>query len=97
LPNILNYKQAKLAQESPTCLLQAVSLDLSNQEQRDRLFSQINAEAKKVLIITEGLLVHLMEKQLNRIGQLKEILNNPAQLSGENVLPGFILDLARIL
>jgi Uma2 family endonuclease len=46
-----------------------------------------------------GWLIDPKTKQVEsyRIGQLKEILNNPAQLSGENVLPGFILDLARIL
>jgi Uma2 family endonuclease len=32
-----------------------------------------------------------------RIGQQEEILQNPTQLRGENVLPGFVLDLGGIL
>lgn len=35
--------------------------------------------------------------EIYRVGQSKEVLYNPSQLSGENVLPGFVLDLAEIL
>ncbi len=35
--------------------------------------------------------------ELYRLGQQVEVLNNPQTLSGEDVLPGFILDLSEIL
>jgi Uma2 family endonuclease len=35
--------------------------------------------------------------EIYRVNQLQEILSNPSQLSGENVLPGFVLDLAGII
>jgi Uma2 family endonuclease len=35
--------------------------------------------------------------EIYRIGQQEEVLTNPTQLSGENVLPGFVLDLGGIL
>ncbi len=34
--------------------------------------------------------------EIYRIGQQVEILNNPQTLSGENILPGFVLDLSEI-
>ena len=38
----------------------------------------------------------LRQVEIYRIGQSVEILDNPSSLSGENVLPGFILDLEKI-
>jgi Uma2 family endonuclease len=35
--------------------------------------------------------------EIYRPGQDVEIIQNPATLSGENVLPGFVLDLAEII
>jgi Uma2 family endonuclease len=35
--------------------------------------------------------------EVYRTGQEAEVLNNPASLSGEDVLPGFVLDLTGIL
>jgi Uma2 family endonuclease len=34
--------------------------------------------------------------EIYRVGQQVEILNNPQTLSGEDVLPGFVLDLREI-
>ena len=34
--------------------------------------------------------------EVYRIGQQVEILNNPQTLSGEDILPGFVLDLSEI-
>ena len=46
-----------------------------------------------------GWLIDPIEKKVEiyRQGQDKEILNNPSSLSGENILPGFSLDLSKIL
>ena len=34
--------------------------------------------------------------EIYRVGQQVEILNNPQTLSGEYILPGFVLDLSEI-
>ena len=46
-----------------------------------------------------GWLINPRRRQVEiyRLGQEVEILNNPTSLSGEDVLPGFVLDLAGIL
>ncbi len=45
-----------------------------------------------------GWLINPQDRQVEiyRAGQDKEILDNPATLSGENVLPGFVLNLQAI-
>jgi Uma2 family endonuclease len=46
-----------------------------------------------------GWLINPQDQQveIDRLGQEVEILQAPTQLSGEDVLPGFILDLSQIL
>jgi len=59
LPELLAYKEEILAGETPRCALQRVALDLSDVAKRRALFAQIGASARKVLVLSEGLLVYL--------------------------------------
>jgi methyltransferase (TIGR00027 family) len=59
LPALLAYKQEILADEKPTCALERVSLDLSDIEKRHNLFTKLASGARKVLVLSEGLLVYL--------------------------------------
>jgi methyltransferase (TIGR00027 family) len=59
LPELLAYKEEILAGERPRCVLERVAMDLSDVARRRALFSQIGATSKRVLIISEGLLVYL--------------------------------------
>lgn len=63
LPDILTYKEEKLANEQPTCQLERVKLDLADSEARKALFARVNAGAKQVLVITEGLMIYLTAEQ----------------------------------
>src|SRR5215468_5996923 len=56
LPEILAYKEEILANEKPTCALQRVRLDLLDINARRGFFASLNQRAKKILVITEGLL-----------------------------------------
>ena len=58
-PDMISYKEAKLAGVKPVCSLERIKLDLNNNTARIRLFERINHDAKRVLVITEGLLVYL--------------------------------------
>ena len=64
LPGILTYKQEKLSHERPLCLLERVPMDLANVEARKRLFARVGAEARRVLIVTEGFLLYLALEQV---------------------------------
>jgi methyltransferase (TIGR00027 family) len=59
LPEILDYKESILAGEKPVCSLERVRLDLSNVDARRQLFIRLGANAKRALVITEGLLIYL--------------------------------------
>ena len=59
LPELLAYKEEVLAGETPRCALERVALDLSDVAKRRALFAQVGASARKVLVLSEGLLVYL--------------------------------------
>jgi methyltransferase (TIGR00027 family) len=59
LPEILAYKQELMADERPSCKLETVPLDLTDIPARRALFERINADNRRVMVVSEGLLVYL--------------------------------------
>ncbi|HEX4683206.1 MAG TPA: class I SAM-dependent methyltransferase [Gemmatimonadaceae bacterium] len=64
LPGILDYKVGMLAQERTVCRYEAVRLDLADDARRKALFAQVGREARRVLVVSEGLLVYLDSEQV---------------------------------
>jgi methyltransferase (TIGR00027 family) len=64
LPEILAYKEGILAGERPTCWLERIRLDLSDVEARKAVFAELAARARKILVLTEGLLIYLESSQV---------------------------------
>ncbi len=56
---MIDAKLEVLATESPRCVYEGVRLDLADTSARHELFKRVNAEARRALVITEGLLVYL--------------------------------------
>ncbi len=75
LPGILDYKTDVLKNEKPVCQYEAVRLDLTDASKRRALFAQVGSESKRVLVVTEGLLVYLTAEQ---VGALASDLHAPA-------------------
>jgi methyltransferase (TIGR00027 family) len=69
LPEMIDYKEQMLAGETPHCRLERVTLDLANVAARQELFARVNAEARGVFVITEGLLIYLEEEQVAALAQ----------------------------
>src|SRR6266480_4059507 len=69
LPEILGHKEDVLRNETPVCQVARVRLDLSDVCARGELFSQLGRRANRALIISEGLLVYLDEKEVTSLGQ----------------------------
>lgn len=67
LPEILDYKQEQLAGERAVCEHEVVRLDLSNAEARRELFARVGAQARRALVITEGLLVYLAPEEVGAL------------------------------
>jgi methyltransferase (TIGR00027 family) len=59
LPDMLNYKQDVLAADRPVCGLERVPLDLCDTAGRRELFQRLGSEAKRALVISEGLIIYL--------------------------------------
>jgi methyltransferase (TIGR00027 family) len=64
LPEILTYKEGILANEKPTCALERVRLDLSDGNARRALFAELDRRAKRILVLTEGLLIYLSAEEV---------------------------------
>jgi methyltransferase (TIGR00027 family) len=85
LPEILVHKQEVLRDEKPVCALEQVRLDLANVGARRELFSQLGQRAKRVVIVTEGLLAYLTEEEVAALA---------SDLAAEPAFRDWILDLA---
>jgi methyltransferase (TIGR00027 family) len=69
LPEILAYKEEILANEKATCALERVPLNLADGDARRTLFAELNRRAKKILVLTEGLLIYLSEEEVARLAR----------------------------
>lgn len=64
LSEMIDYKEEMLAGETPRCRLERIRLDLRDAHVRRALFERINNESKKVLVITEGLIIYLSRDEV---------------------------------
>jgi len=68
-PQIINLKNEKLNGDTPRCRLERVVMDLADREKRNQFFGKVNGEAKKILLLTEGVLPYLSEEQVSSLAQ----------------------------
>jgi methyltransferase (TIGR00027 family) len=69
LPEIMEYKQTILKEEAPTCHLQSIQSDLADRKTRVELFTQLNDQCGKALIISEGLIAYLDEEEAGSLAK----------------------------
>src|SRR5215471_14604586 len=69
LPEILTYKEDVLRSQTPACHVERVRLDLSDVAARRELFSELGRKANRALIVSEGLIIYLDEKEVTSLGQ----------------------------
>ncbi|MGE5213695.1 MAG: class I SAM-dependent methyltransferase [Nitrospirota bacterium] len=69
LSKILAYKEDVLRNETPLCKVERVRLDLSDDSARRELFSELGRHTNRALVISEGLLVYLDEKEVTSLSQ----------------------------
>lgn len=76
LPEILSYKEQQLAGETPACKVEFVKVDLRDAAARRALFAGVAESARRVLVVTEGLLVYLQPEQVADLA--KDLAAQPA-------------------
>lgn len=68
LPAMIDYKEEVLRKEKPGCALERVRLDLADVAGRRALFQRLGSNARKALVVTEGLLVYLTRDEVTALG-----------------------------
>ncbi|HEX9703964.1 MAG TPA: class I SAM-dependent methyltransferase [Gemmatimonadales bacterium] len=69
LPAMIDYKSGHLAGERPACRVEFAKVDLTDQATRQSLFEYAGAEARRALVISEGLLVYLTPEQVGALAE----------------------------
>jgi methyltransferase (TIGR00027 family) len=64
LPEIVTLKKETLAGETPHCKLQIFAQDLADAPLRRRTFAELNVQAARAIVLSEGLLTYLTEEQV---------------------------------
>ena len=67
-PDLIAFKEKRLGGETPRCQLERVKIDLANVMERRQLFASINARAKRMVVITEGLVPYLSVENVGSFG-----------------------------
>jgi methyltransferase (TIGR00027 family) len=63
-PDIVAFKNERLAGEAPRCHLERIGLDLADISVRRALFERVDARASRTLVLTEGVILYLEEPQV---------------------------------
>ena len=63
-PDVIAYKTSQLTDARPACKLEHVGIDLTDLQRRRVLFGQVGAAARRVLVVSEGLLIYLTPEQV---------------------------------
>lgn len=58
-PAVIAFKESRLSGEKPRCTLERVKLDLADGAARRQMLGAIDARAKKMLVLTEGVIPYL--------------------------------------
>lgn len=85
LPEIVSYKEEVLANEAPKCRLERICMDLVDEDSRRTLFTEINRRARRVTVISEGLLIYFTSEQVASLAR---------DLAARDHFQSWIVDLA---
>ena len=69
LPEMIAYKNENLGSAPASCSVERIALDLSDLATRRELFARVNARARRVIVLSEGLLIYLSEEQVAQLGR----------------------------
>jgi methyltransferase (TIGR00027 family) len=97
LTAMIDYKEEILGQEKPRCALERVRLDLADVAGRRALFQKLGSSARKILVITEGLLVYLTRDEVSALGRDLAAQNNFCDWGIDLCSPGLLKTLQKNL
>ncbi|EFH84195.1 class I SAM-dependent methyltransferase [Ktedonobacter racemifer] len=62
--DVIAYKEAQLEGKESHCALERIALDITDHQARKTFLQRVNQDAKRALILTEGLLIYLYPEQV---------------------------------
>jgi len=68
-PVMIDYKTEIMKNEKPVCRYEAIATDLTNDAVRSALFAKIGAGSKRVMVLSEGLLIYLTPGQVSTLAR----------------------------
>src|SRR5512139_3430873 len=74
-PHMVHYKSEKLRDQVPHCQLQRVGVDLSDDAARRQFLASVAPDARRILVLTEGVVPYLTEQQVSQLA--KDLLARP--------------------
>lgn len=77
-PRVIDFKNERLAAQKPRCKLERVALDLANVPERRKFLAAANARAKKLLVLTEGVVSYLSEEDVASLAEDLRALDRAA-------------------
>ncbi len=90
LPDLLAYKEDALKGEKPACRLERIALDLADVPARRDLFKALGARARKVMVITEGLLIYFTRDEVGAVARDLAAPDTFSRWSLEVASPGLL-------
>jgi methyltransferase (TIGR00027 family) len=90
LPEILDYKEQVLADAKPRCSLERVRLDLFNVDARRGLLARVGRDARRGIVLAEGLLIYLMADAVHALGRDLAAIPGIQQWIVDVVSPGLL-------
>ena len=66
-PGMIAFKESRLAGEAPRCKLTRLKLDLADASARRQMLAGVDASAKKMLVLTEGVIPYLTEEDVGAL------------------------------
>ncbi|MEO7216950.1 MAG: class I SAM-dependent methyltransferase [Gemmatimonadaceae bacterium] len=69
LLGMTNYKAAAMREERASCEYEAIAADLTDKNARTETFARLNSGASVSLVISEGLLIYLTERQVGDLAR----------------------------
>jgi methyltransferase (TIGR00027 family) len=66
-PNLVDMKNAKLAEHEPVCRLERIGMDLTDRPSRNELFARLGAASKNILVITEGFISYFSSDEISNL------------------------------
>jgi methyltransferase (TIGR00027 family) len=89
-PNVIEFKEARLSGEKPRSQLEHVKIDLADRPERRHMLAQIDARAKKLLILTEGVLPYLTNEEVGSLADDLRTLDCGRQWIAEYFSPALM-------